>query len=134
MDLRGYTNQGSNVVNNNIVVAWSQSASYTMGAAGRQVPSYAGAVTGPAQVQALDADSLRHLDKLNIQGTIRALYMYGSLANVIRPDSRGGDLITIGAQSGAPPELQGTWLVIKALESWPAWTKVAILKQAIGAQ
>ena len=134
MDLRGYANQVSNVVNNNISVAWSPSTGYTAGAAGRQVPQYGTTVIGPAQVQALDGDSLRHLDKMNIQGTLRALYMYGSLANVIRPDSRGGDLIVIGPQSGAPPELQGTWLVIKALESWPSWTKVAILKQTVGAQ
>jgi hypothetical protein len=134
MDLRGYANQASNAVNNNIVVAWLASTGYSMGTAGRQQPRYGAAVTGPAQVQALDGDTLRHLDKMNIQGTIRALYMYGSLANVIRPDSRGGDLIVIGAQSGAPPELQGQWLVIKALESWPSWTKVAILKQATGAQ
>ena len=134
MDLRGYANQASNTVNNNISVAWSPSTGYTLGAAGRQQPQYGATVTGPAQVQALDGDTLRHLDGLNIQGTLRALYMYGSLANVIRPDSRGGDLIAIGPQSGAPPELQGTWLVIKALESWPSWTKVAILKQALGAQ
>lgn len=134
MDLRGYANQVSNVVNNNISVTWSPSIGYTAGTAGRQIPQYGTTVTGPAQVQALDGDSLRHLEKMNIQGTLRALYMYGSLANVIRPDSRGGDLIMIGPQSGAPPELQGTWLVIKALESWPSWTKVAILKQTVGAQ
>jgi hypothetical protein len=71
-------------------------------------------------MQALDSVDLKQLDGLNIQGTTRALYMRGTLAGVIRPDTKGGDIIEIGGQ---------TWLVVKVLESWPNWTKVAIVLQ-----
>lgn len=124
MDLRGIANQASNTINPNIIVIVQTSAGYTIGAGQRQVPSYNSPVTGPAQVQALDSSDLKQLDGLNIQGVIKALYMKGNLAGVIRPDSKGGDLITI---SSGP--FQGTWLTVRVLEGWSDWTKVAIVKQ-----
>ena len=54
---------------------------------------YADSVTGPAQIQALDANDIKQLDGLNIQGTVRAIYLRGVLAGVVRPDGTGGDLI-----------------------------------------
>ena len=54
------------------------------------------------------------------QGTIRAAYLYGNLAGVVRPDSKGGDLVEFNSQS---------WLVVKVLETWPDWCKVAIVYQ-----
>jgi hypothetical protein len=128
MDLRGIANQASSTVNPNILVSLETSNGYTMGAGQRQVPAYNPAIVGQAQVQALDSSDLNKLDGLNIQGDIRALYMFGNLAGVIRPDNKGGDLITIG--TGAVPPLQGQWLVVKVLESWPSWTKVAMYKQS----
>lgn len=126
MDLRGIANQVSDVVNPNILVSVQTSAGFTTGAGLRQVPAYNAPVTGPAQIQALDASDLKKTDGLNIQSDIRALYLRGRLAGVIRPDSKGGDLITI---TQAVPELLGTWLVVKVLETWPLWSKVAIVKQ-----
>ena len=120
MDLRTISNGVSNSVNPNITVTVLASTGYTTGAGLRQVPSYADPVTGPAQVQALDNMELRQLDGLNIQGIIRGIYLRGALAGVIRPDSKGGDLVTIGSQ---------TWLVVKVLESWPLWSKCAIVYQ-----
>lgn len=127
MDLRGIANQASNTVNLNIQVMLRTSSGYMIGAGQRQVPLYNDPLTGPAQIQALDNSDLKQIDGLNIQGAIRALYMFGSLAGVIRPDSKGGDIVTITAP--APLPLQGTWLIVKALESWPNWTKVVIVKQ-----
>ena len=129
MDLRGIANQVSNVVNGNILVSLQLSDGYTTGAGARQVPAYKTPLTGPAQVQALDNSDLKKMEGLNIQGDIRALYMYGNLAGVIRPDSRGGDLITIPAGPGVVAALVGQWLVTKVLESWSSWTKVCIVKQ-----
>lgn len=120
MDLRSLANSVSGVVNPNVIVSVQRSTGYTMGAGHKQAPSYAAPVTGPAQVQALDAIDLKQLDGMNIQGTIRAIILRGSLAGVIRPDGTGGDLVTIGAD---------TWLVVKVLESWPNWTKAAIVLQ-----
>ena len=129
MNLRGIANQVSATVNPNIIVSLQTSAGWTPGAGQKQIPKYNPALTGAGQVQALDGSDLKQLEGLNIQGAKRALYMYGNLAGVIRPDSKGGDLITIGPNSGAPPALQGIWLTSLVLESWPSWTKVCIVKQ-----
>lgn len=127
MDLRGLANGVTSTVNPNQTVTVLRSTGYTIGAGAKQVPSYAAPVSGPAQIQALDADDIKQLDGLNIQGTIRAIYLRGTLAGVVRPNQTGGDLVTIAAP--APVALRGTWLVVKVLESWPDWTKAAIVMQ-----
>lgn len=121
MDLRGLANGVTSSVNPNISVSVRRSTGYTVDPLSlRQVPGYAAAVVGPAQMQALDGNDLKQLDGLNIQGTVRAIYLRGALAGVIRPDGTGGDLITIAGE---------LWLVTKVLESWPTWTKAAIVLQ-----
>ena len=127
MDLRGLANGVTTTVNPNQTVTVLRSTGFTTGAGAKQVPSYATPVSGPAQIQALDADDIKQLDGLNIQGTIRAIYLRGTLAGVVRPNQTGGDLVTIAAP--APVALRGTWLVVKVLESWPDWTKAAIVLQ-----
>ncbi len=122
MDLRGLANAVTSTVNPNETVTVLRSTGYTIGAGAKQVPSYAAPVDGPGQVQALDANDIKQLDGLNIQGTIRAIYLRGTLAGVIRPDGTGGDLVK--RNGGAQ-----TWLVVKVLESWPDWTKAAIVLQ-----
>lgn len=127
MDLRGIANSVSASVNPNKTVTVLRSDGFTVGAGARQVPKYAAPVTGPAQIQALDANDIKQLDGLNIQGTTRAIYLRGVLAGVVRPDEKGGDLIQIkDPVSGAVLE---TWLVVKVLEGWPTWTKAAIVRQ-----
>jgi len=116
-------NRVSNVVNNNISVIVQRSLGYTIGAGLVQTPTYAAPVYGFAQVQALDNSELKHLDDLNIQSEIRAVIFRGDLAGVIRPDSKGGDLVTIGLE---------TWLTVRVLEHWPLWTRVAICRQGRG--
>ena len=127
MDLRGIANGVTSTVNPNETVTVLRSTGFTTGAGAKQVPSYAAPVTGPGQIQALDADDIKQLDGLNIQGTIRAIYLRGPLAGVVRPNQTGGDLVTIAAP--APVALRGTWLVVKVLESWPDWTKAAVVLQ-----
>ena len=120
MDLRSIANGVSGIVNPNKTVTVRRSTGYAIGAGRKQVPGYADPVTGPAQIQALDANDIKQLDGLNIQGTVRAIYFRGVLAGVVRPDGTGGDLVTIGDE---------TWLVVKVLEGWPGWTKAAIVLQ-----
>jgi hypothetical protein len=120
MDLRGIANGVTSTVNPNTTVTVRRSTGYTIGAGRKQVPTYADPVTGPGQIQALDANDIKQLDGLNIQGTIRAIYLRGVLAGVVRPDGTGGDIVEIGGQ---------TWLVVKVLEGWPTWTKAAICLQ-----
>lgn len=126
MDLRGIANSVSSAINPNVAVMLRQSSGYTVDPVTRkQVPSYAD-TAGYGNLQALDGDDLRQLDGLNIQGTLRALYLYGDAAGVIRPDQRGGDTVTINGK---------TWLVVKVLEHWdnPTWAKVALNYQGAAA-
>ena len=120
MDLRGIANGVTTTVNPNETVTVLRSTGFTTGAGAKQVPSYAAPVTGPGQIQALDANDIKQLDGLNVQGTIRAIYLRGNLAGVIRPDGTGGDIVQIAGQD---------WLVVKVLEGWPTWTKAAICLQ-----
>lgn len=122
MDLRGIANGVITTVNPNETVTVLRSTGYTIGAGAKQVPGYAAPVVGPGQVQALDADDIKQLDGLNIQGVIRAIYLRGTLAGVIRPDGTGGDIVKRKNETE-------TWLVVKVLESWPDWTKAAIVLQ-----
>jgi hypothetical protein len=120
MNLRGIANRATRVINSNTPVTIYKSIGYTIGVGRKQMPDYAPPVSGMAQIQALDSVELKHLDGLNIQGTIRALYLTGDLKNVIRPEQTGGDLVEIDGQ---------TWLTVKVLEHWEFWVKVAIVLQ-----
>lgn len=127
MDLRGLANAASDTVNPNIIVGVVTSTGYTQDPETlKQVPAYATTVTGPAQLQALDGSDLKQIDGLNLSGVLRAIYLRGLLAGVIRPDSKGGDLITIAAQPNVPAPFVGSWLVVKVLETWNNWTKAVI--------
>lgn len=120
MNLRAIANAATQSINPNTPVTVKASSGYTIDpATRRQVPAYT-VETGRANIQALDGKDLKQLDGLNIQGTIRAAYLYGNLAGVVRPDSKGGDLVEFNSQS---------WLVVKVLETWPDWCKVAIVYQ-----
>ena len=127
MDLRGLANQAMQVINPDIIVTVQSSTGYTTGDGYKQIPTYATPVTGPAQIQALDTSNLRQIDGINMQSVYRVIYLRGVLAGVIRPNSQGGDLVTIASPASA--ELIGTWLVTKVLEAWPLWTKAVICMQ-----
>jgi hypothetical protein len=119
-DLRSIANSVSNTINPNISVTVQASTGYTIGAGLKQDPSYADPITGFAQVQALTAADLRHLDGLNIQGATKSIILRGPLDAIVRVNSQGGDLVTFGGQ---------TWLTVAVLEQWPLWTRAAIQLQ-----
>lgn len=128
MNLRGIANNAIQGINPNISVVVRLPNGYTIDPATRkQVPAY---IDTPAkgQLQALDGDDLKQMLGLNIQGTIRAMYLYGSLAGVIRPDgSSQSHIIFTSNEAGVTKSRQ--WGVFKVLESWQTWCKVAIVYQ-----
>lgn len=127
MNLRGIANAATQTVNPNVPVEVRRSTGYALGAGARQVPTYAAPIVGLGQLQALDGEDLDQLQGMNVQGTIRALYIYGSAAGVIRPNQSGGDLIDITGAPGFPGKRE--WLVTKVLEAWPDWVKVVVTLQ-----
>lgn len=92
----------------------------------KQIPVFIESVVA-GNVQALDGDEIRQADNLNIQGTLRAVYLYGAVAGVIRPDqSPSAELeFTHGGVSGR-------WSVFKVFETWANWCKVGVVYQAKG--
>ncbi len=121
MDLRGCANAMSDSINPNLPVTIQTSTGYSTGGVGmRQTPSYAPAVSGFAQVQALTSNDINHLQGLNVQGATYSIILRGPLNTAIRPNSTGGDLVTINGQ---------TWLTVAILEQWPLWTRAAIRLQ-----
>lgn len=124
MDLRSISNAVTDCVNPNISVTVQASTGYTIGSGLKQVPSYAAPVTGFAQVQALTAADLRHLDGLNIQGATKSIILRGELNAIVRVNSQGGDMVTFGGD---------TFLTVAVLEQWPLWTRAAIQMQSVPA-
>lgn len=121
MDIRSLANGAvSPVVNANQPVTIQHSTSFTMGNGARQVPAYGDPISTFAQIQALNNSDLKHMEGLNIQGTLMAVYVRGAIGEVSRPNQQGGDLIVWNSQ---------TWLITKVIESWPLWTKAVMVLQ-----
>lgn len=83
------------------------------------------AMTLTAQVQALSAADLRHVDSLNLQGNFKAFYFSAPIRGGVRIALKGGDLLTLkdGSQ----------YLVTQPIEPWfqtAGWMKVLATLQA----
>lgn len=122
MDLRSIANAAIQTVNPDITVEVWKSNGYTIGAGLKQIPSYEAPVFGPAQIQALSSDELKQIDGLNISGVSKVIYFKGALNGVVKPDSKGGDLVKWNGK---------TWLIVKILENWEVWTKAVIIYQGV---
>ena len=100
---------------------------------GSLTPTYAAPVSVAAQVQALTFRDIQQIAGLNLQGTRRAVYLFGDVEGLVRTTAQGGDLITFPGQVGGfPPNT--VWLVALALETWGSglaggWCKVAATLQ-----
>lgn len=96
----------------------------TTAADGTRTPTYATPITVLAQVQPLTWKDIQQLDGLNLQGERKAIYLYGTIDGLVRPDRKGGDLVTMPDKS--------VWLVAQVLEDFSltaGWTKAAIVLQ-----
>lgn len=97
-----------------------RSAGYTTNPDGRRVPVYGTPIPMQVQVQELTEADLHVSDNLNLQGETKKIYLEGDWNGVIRPDGRGGDLVSVAGQ---------VWLVVQVLENWPNWTAVLAVRQ-----
>lgn len=122
MNLHGIVSAAIGSVNPFTPAVLRQSTGYTTAPDGTQVPSYTDTPL-MVQVQAFSTDELRQLDGLNIQGNSTSIYVGGNWNGIIRTERQGGDLVVMKGQ---------TWLVVKVLEDWPDWTRLAIVLQTAG--
>jgi hypothetical protein len=124
MNLHQIVSGAVSAVNPFITVTIQASAGYTTNADGSRSPAYAAPVSIQAQRQALQYNDLVQLDGLNITGTRCKLYLNGNWNGVVRPDQKGGDLITMPDGS--------VWLVAFVAENWSdvdGWASVVCTLQ-----
>ena len=125
MNIRKIANSATSKVNPNITIGWKKSTGYTINEDYEQVPYYETG-TVRANVQAIEGDDLKLVDALNIQGTMRKVYLYENAQGVVRVDAKGGDLLIFPEVPGAPDR---TWLVTHVMETWPNWSAVIVTLQ-----
>lgn len=77
-----------------------------------------------AQIQPITWRDLQQLDGVNLGGVKWKAYLYGEVDAIVRPEKKGGDLITIS--SGRH---QGVWLITEVLEQFPDWCCAALVQQ-----
>jgi len=126
MNLHGLVRGVIGTVNPDIAVDLFVSTGYGQNASFKQVPQYAAKQTVQAQVQALTAKDLRHEALQNLEGVKRAVYLYGNIQGLVRPDGKGGDLLFYPQVPGGTKQC---WKTVCVLETWPDWCKVAVVLQ-----
>jgi hypothetical protein len=92
---------------------------------GLRSPSFAAAISLLGQVQPITTRDLSQLDGINLGGVRWKIYLDGEVDAIVRPESRGGDLIIIPTGRHV-----GTWLVVQVMEQFPDWVCAAIVQQS----
>lgn len=129
MNLQAITAGIISPVNPNQVVMWLQSSGYTTERGGRRTPNYQPQVMISVQIQPLSMGEIQHLDALNISGTLRGIYISGDAAGLVRVGKEGGDLFQFADPITGDQSIL-TWLSVNVLETWQAWTKIAVQLQS----
>lgn len=76
------------------------------------------------QVQPMSFGELRQMEGLNLGGVRNKVYLFGIVDAVVRPERKGGDLLTIASAPWA-----GNYLMPVVFETWPGWCSAAIQLQ-----
>jgi hypothetical protein len=76
------------------------------------------------QVQPITWRDLQQMEGINLGGVRWKIYLNGEIDAIVRPEHKGGDLITI-----TTGRHQGVWLVNQVLEAWPDWCCASITLQ-----
>lgn len=91
-------------VNPDTVCTWQQSTGYRYAndGTGRQVPTFNTVFGVKVQVQGLNGPDLQHAERLNLQGLLRKIFVYGSINGVVRVEFMGGDLLVFNDGNPSP--------------------------------
>ena len=126
MNLRKLVNSATSTVNPNQIIVWRRSGGYTTDPAGKRTEVLIDKPVS-ANIQALSGGDLKHIDGLNIQGTLRSVYIYENIQGIVRADQKGGDMLVFPQRPNDPPN---NWRVVAVAETWPDWSKVVVCLQA----
>jgi hypothetical protein len=125
MRLRSIVNGAIQGINADQTVVWVSNQGYATAPDGTRTPNTTSQEV-QANVQALSGTDLRHTDGLNLQGVMRAVYLYGDVEGIVRADGKGGDILQFPMTPGGTVH---NWLVTLVAESWPTWCKVIVTLQ-----
>ena len=109
MNLRAAANAITRAVNPNVPATLRRCSGYDTSASGKRTPAYAADEPITIQEQSLSTEELKHVDSLNIQGTLAGFWMNGPITAADRRTGVGGDLVIIDGV---------TWLCVHVLENW----------------
>jgi hypothetical protein len=130
VNLHGIVRPAINSVNPDRTALYLKSTGPVSNADFSQSPTYAPGVALRIQIQPLDREGLRHVEKLNLTGVFRTVYMYGNTQGVVRVQAKGGDLLQFRTFQGEPVQ---NWKVIEVDGPWNVnaggWTKVYVCLQ-----
>lgn len=130
MNLHGIVRGAINSVNQDRVALYLKSLGPTSNADFSQTPTYAPGVPLRIQVQPLDKEGLRHVERLNLTGVFRTVYMFGNTQGVVRVQAKGGDLLQFHTFQGEPVQ---NWKVVEPDGPWNVndggWTKIIVVLQ-----
>lgn len=123
MNLHAIVGPIVSAINPTQTVQIAMGSSYTQNADFSRTPVYS-IVSAPAQIQALIGSDLRAVEALNVEGTLRALYLYGNVTGLIRASQKNGSLVKFADGS--------VWMVFVEFEPWnvtAGWSKVGVVQQ-----
>lgn len=130
MNLHGIVRPAINSVNPDRTALYLKSMGPTSNADFSQTPTYAAGVAVRVQIQPLDKEGLRHVEKLNMTGVFRTVFMFGNPQGVVRVQAKGGDLLQFRPFQG---EAAQNWLVVEPAGPWNVenggWTKLIVVLQ-----
>ena len=131
MNLHSIVRGAINSVNQDRTALYLASAGNTVNADYSQTPGYAPGVQVRIQIQPLGKEELRHIEKLNMQGVFRTVYMYGNTQGIVRVLVQGGDLLQFAPFQGQAAQ---NWKVVGPVEGpWNVndngWTKFIVCLQ-----
>lgn len=127
MNLHGIVRSAINSVNPDKVAFYRASTGPTSNADFSQTPSYAPGVWLRIQIQPLGRDELKLAERLNLQGVLRTVYMYGNTQGIVRVLAQGGDLLQFAPFQGQAMQV---WKVVYVDGPWNVenggWCKVIV--------
>jgi hypothetical protein len=131
MNLHGMVRGAINSVNPDVTALYLASTGNTVNADYSQTPGYAAGVPVRIQAQPLGKEELRHVEKLNLQGVFRTIFLFGNSQGVVRVLAQGGDLLQFAPFQGQAVQ---TWKVVYVDGPWNVeqggWTKLIVVLQA----
>lgn len=125
MNLHGIVRGAINSVNPDKMALYLASKGNTVNADFSQTPTYAPGIPVRVQIQPLGRDELKHVERLNLQGVFRTIFMFGNTQGIVRILVQGGDLIQFAPYQGQAVQ---NWKVVYVDGPWDVeykgWTKI----------